>query len=223
MNLRKNPEKDVRRFSGLFFQIGLLSALLITVSAFEWSSPEEKPVVNDPDTLFGEDDIFPPITEIEEKKPPKPKKIQFIEVKKEDPEEPVPEDLVPDIMAPPVNEPSPETLPEIKENVDDEPVPYTDEMPTPVGGYDAFYGYVAKNITYTRQARNLHLQGKVFVQFVVDKDGRITQVEVVRGLGAGLDEEARKVMENSPAWNPGRQSGRRVKVRMIIPIHFKLQ
>lgn len=205
----------------LFFQIGLLCALLITVSAFEWTTKKEKPVVTNPDALHDGDDFIIPVTKIEDKKPPKPKKINPVEVKNDEPEDPLP--AMPDLMVKPVPVAPAGPLPEWKEETDDKPADYVDTMPSPVGGYEAFYQYVARNVTYTRQARELSLEGRVFVQFVVDKDGRLTEVKVVRGLGAGLDEEAKKVMENAAPWNPGRQSGRRVKVRMIIPIHFRLQ
>ncbi len=149
--------------------------------------------------------------------------MEFIPVETLDDDEPIdPQDVIGDWNGPEVAL-DPEPMPQLTDEKAEEVVTYTDEMPTPVGGYDAFYQYVAKNVEYTRQARNLRVEGKVFVQFVVDKDGSITQVEIARGLGAGLDKEALEVMQQSPKWNPGRQSGRFIKVRMIIPIHFKLQ
>lgn len=195
--------------------------MLITVSAFEWHTPKEEPVVTEPDRLWDDIDFIQP-TVIEMEKPPKPKKVVFIPIETLDDDEPIdPEDVIGDWDDLQIDvDPNPLPPP-----VEDEPVEipnYAEVMPTPVGGYDAFYQYVAKNVDYTRQARNLHVEGKVFVQFVVDKDGSITQVEIARGLGAGLDHEALEVMKNSPKWNPARQSGRFVKVRMIIPIHFKL-
>jgi protein TonB len=62
----------------------------------------------------------------------------------------------------------------------------------------------------------------VYVQFVVDKSGNITQVEVIRGIGAGCDEEAERVVKASPKWKPGKQRGQPVRVRMVLPITFKL-
>ncbi len=66
------------------------------------------------------------------------------------------------------------------------------------------------------------IEGKVFVEFVVDKDGTITNVKAIKGIGAGCDEEAKRVIEGAPKWSPGKQRGRPVKVRMILPITFKL-
>ena len=93
----------------------------------------------------------------------------------------------------------------------------------PMGGYEAFYTYVAKNVKYPAQAQRMGLEGRVFVQFVVDQSGKLTSIEVMRGIGAGCDEEAIRVLENAPRWEPGKQRGRAVKVRMVLPITFKLQ
>ena len=66
------------------------------------------------------------------------------------------------------------------------------------------------------------IEGKVFVQFVVDKDGNLTNVQAIKGIGAGCDEEAVRVIAKAKRWSPGKQRGRPVKVRMILPITFKL-
>jgi len=68
----------------------------------------------------------------------------------------------------------------------------------------------------------MRIEGRVFVQFVVDKDGSITNVEVLKGIGGGCDEEAVRVVKNAPKWNPGKQRGRPVRVKMVLPITFKL-
>jgi protein TonB len=86
-----------------------------------------------------------------------------------------------------------------------------------------FYKYVSKNIEYPKQARRMGIEGKVFVQFVVDKDGSLSDVKVIKGIGAGCDEEAIRVLKESPKWTPGKQRGRPVRVRMSLPIFFKIQ
>jgi protein TonB len=68
----------------------------------------------------------------------------------------------------------------------------------------------------------MRVEGKVFVEFVVEKDGTLTQFTVVKGIGAGCDEEAIRIMQEAPAWEPGKQRGRPVKQRMVLPIFFKL-
>jgi protein TonB len=66
------------------------------------------------------------------------------------------------------------------------------------------------------------IEGKVFVEFIVDKDGSITEVTVMKGIGSGCDEEAIRVIKAAPKWNPGKQRGQPVKVKLIVPITFKL-
>ncbi len=97
-----------------------------------------------------------------------------------------------------------------------------DERPVPIGGMASFYEYIANNLTYPEEARKNKVQGKVFVQFVVDENGNITNAESVKGIGFGCDEEAARVVENAPKWVPGKDKGKNVKVRMIIPVTFLL-
>jgi protein TonB len=97
-----------------------------------------------------------------------------------------------------------------------------DNTPEPLGGMPAFFEYVAKNLKYPSDAREAGIEGKVFVQFVVDTDGKITTVQAVRGIGYGCDEEAVRVISGSDKWKPGMKDGKVVKVRMILPITFKL-
>jgi protein TonB len=89
---------------------------------------------------------------------------------------------------------------------------------------NAFYKYVARKMEgkYPAQARRMGIDGKVFVQFVVNRDGSIQDVSVVKGIGGGCDELAAKVIQESPAWNPGKQRGNAVRQRMMIQITFKL-
>ncbi len=97
-----------------------------------------------------------------------------------------------------------------------------EDQPTPIGGITEFYEYVQSSMIYPEQARTKGVEGKVFVQFVVDENGKLTDVKAVKGIGAGCDQEAVRVIRESDIWNPGVQSGKRVKVRMILPITFKL-
>ena len=90
------------------------------------------------------------------------------------------------------------------------------------GGPDAFYGYIRKEIMYPLQAREKGIEGRVDVQFVIGKDGSISDVGVINGIGAGCDEEAVRVVQNAPRFKPGSQNGNPVRVRMVVPIVFKL-
>ncbi|GAB3915457.1 M56 family metallopeptidase [Mucilaginibacter boryungensis] len=91
------------------------------------------------------------------------------------------------------------------------------------GGLPAFGNYLSKNIRYPAVARENHVQGKVFLTFVVEKDGSITDIKVLRGIGSGADEEAVRVIKNSPKWKPAMQNGRLVRAQFTVPISFALK
>ncbi|MBL7858312.1 MAG: TonB family protein [Cyclobacteriaceae bacterium] len=97
-----------------------------------------------------------------------------------------------------------------------------EESAEPVGGMSAFYEYVSKNIAYTERAKNEGVEGKVFVQFIVEKDGRITEPMLLKGIGSGLDEVAFDLVKNAAPWIPGKQKGEPVRQKMVLPIVFKL-
>lgn len=117
-------------------------------------------------------------------------------------------------IAPPVVE-----APPPKEQVFDR----VEQMPQFGSGDKELMEYLAKNIKYPAIARENGIQGTVVVQFVVDKDGSITQPQVVRGIGGGCDEEALRVVRGMPKWQPGKQQGREVKVKFTLPIRFRLE
>jgi len=95
--------------------------------------------------------------------------------------------------------------------------------PAPAGGMGKFYEYLGKNIRYPAVAKENGTQGKVFLTFVVEKDGSLTDVKVLRGIGSGCDEEAMRVLRAAPRWKPGIQNGRPVRVQYNVPISFTLQ
>ena len=83
--------------------------------------------------------------------------------------------------------------------------------------------YLSKNIRYPEQAKETNTEGRVTLKFVVNEDGAVSDIKVVRGIGAGCDEEAKRVLASMPRWKPGKQNGRAVKVYYTLPIMFKLQ
>jgi protein TonB len=117
------------------------------------------------------------------------------------------------------------TAEKIVEEKDEKPevFTYVEEMPSFPGGQDEFLTYVASHIQYPEIAKRAGVEGKIFVSFVVGKDGKVSDVEVVKGIGAGCDEEAVRVIRGMPKWNPGKQNGRPVHVKVSVPIIFKLQ
>jgi TonB family protein len=97
-----------------------------------------------------------------------------------------------------------------------------EEQPQYEGGMDAFYTYVANEMKYPLQARQKGVKGRVDVQFVVEKDGSLSNVEAIKGIGAGCDSEAVRVVQKASGFKPGTQRGRPVRVRMSMPIIFQL-
>jgi TonB family protein len=97
-----------------------------------------------------------------------------------------------------------------------------EQQPEYEGGMEAFYKYVSSEMTYPLQARQRGIEGRVYVQFVVEKDGSLSDVKVIKGIGAGCDSEAVRVVQNASSFKPGTQRGRPVRVRMSMPIIFKL-
>jgi len=223
MEAKKNPKADLDKKAGLFFNIGLAVSLLLTITAFEWRFYDDGALVD----LGQVDDNFEDLMEIPptEQPPPPPPVIQQPEIIEVPDEEEIEEEIEVNldveitestVIEDVVFEEAPE------EEVAEEIFTIVEDQPEPTGGMGAFYTYVGKNLKYPNQARRMGIEGKVFVQFVVDKDGSITEVQAIKGIGAGCDEEAVRVISEAPKWKPGKQRGRPVKVRMILPITFKL-
>lgn len=100
---------------------------------------------------------------------------------------------------------------------------YVEEMPSFPGGEEALLSYISRSISYPEIAKRAGVEGKIYIQFVVNTDGKVSDVAVAKGIGAGCDEEAVRVVRSMPSWKPGRQNGHPVNVRISIPIVFKLQ
>jgi len=107
--------------------------------------------------------------------------------------------------------------------VSDEVFDVVEQQPNPEGGMVGWNTYLARNIKYPLEARQQGVEGTVIVVFEIHTDGTIHNVEILRGIGGGADEEAIRVVQNAPKWEPGRQQGRAVKTRMRLPIRFKME
>ncbi len=223
MEPKKNPKYSLDNKRGMFFNIGLIVAILFVITAFEWKFYDKVVVVQEESASQVAEELIP-VTEQPPPEPPKPKAVatEFIEVLEEEEIEIPDIDIVIDQEEMETYQPPVITEPELEEEVTDQPFLIVEDMPEPKGGYEAFYAYVADELKYPRSALNLGVEGKVFVRFVVDERGKITRIEVVKGVGAGCDEEAIRVVSNAPDWKPGKQRGKPVKVQIIIPIVFKI-
>ena len=221
MELKKHPSVDLRKKYALFLSIGLLISLTLVTTAFEWRT-YEGPVVDITSVTLDDGDLpeIMPVTIINPPPPP-PKAITVVEV----PDEEEVEDIDVVIEMPELHEPvaPPIEFEEVPEEEAEVIHLVVEEKPSFEGGIEAFYRYVSKNLKYPNTAKRIGVEGKVFLSFVIDKDGSITQVEVLKGIGGDCDEEAVRVLENAPRWNPGKQRGKAVKVRMQLPIVFALQ
>lgn len=90
------------------------------------------------------------------------------------------------------------------------------------GGDNARMDFLVKNLVYPKHAREAGIEGTVFVTFVIEKDGIVSNIEIIRGIGGGCDEEAVRVMKLMPKWTPGKQNGKEVRVQYNMPLKFKL-
>lgn len=225
MEAKKSPKADLEGKKVIFTQLGLIIALAAILLAFEWKS-YDKTVEG-----FGErivEDITEEIIPITEQKvkpppPPPPKKVVQINIVEDDVE--VEEDLLIDVEADEETEMD-EYIPiEIDEEVVEEAPIFTvvESMPEFKGGMGELYVYLGNNIKYPVMAKESGIQGKVYVTFVVERDGSITDVKVLRGIGGGCDEEAIRVVASMPKWKPGKQRGKPVRVQYNLPVRFTLQ
>ncbi len=114
-------------------------------------------------------------------------------------------------------------LAQVEEEAEEEYVYETIERaPEFPGGEQEFYDYISEEIKYPAKAKELGQEGSVYVQFIIEKDGSVTNVIVIRGVSTSIDEEAIRVISQMPKWTPGYQDGEPVRVQYVIPIHFYL-
>lgn len=97
-----------------------------------------------------------------------------------------------------------------------------DELPNYPEGDQARRQYLMDNISYPKKARESGVEGTVYTTFIVEPDGRITNIEILRGIGGGCDKEAIRILENMPRWEPGKIDGEAVRVKFNMPFRFKL-
>ena len=95
-------------------------------------------------------------------------------------------------------------------------------MPEFTGGMEAMMKYLSGNIKYPEEAKDKGVSGRVFISFVIEKDGSVSSAKVMKGIGGGCDEEALRVVNAMPSWKPGLQKGKPVRVSYMLPINFKL-
>ncbi|MDA3865558.1 MAG: energy transducer TonB [Salinivirgaceae bacterium] len=228
MEVKKNPIVSFRKLKGTFMLAGLVSVLGLLLVAFNWNSATG--IASDLGQVMGvsleeemiqtqrRDKIEPP--------PPPPSKKNVIEelTVVEDDEE-LDDELDIDTEA------DEETMIKQTTIMIDEPIEEEEEeihinvqqMPEFPGGDLALLKYIKLETKYPDIAIRNDIQGRVFVQFVIGKDGSINQVEILRGVDPSVDKEAIRVVKSMPKWRPGKQNGKPVFVRYQVPINFKLK
>lgn len=225
MEAKKTPKADLTRKTGMFLNLGLAVAVGLTLWAFEHKSYDDGALKD----LGQVSDNFEEILDIpvtEQPPPPPPPPIEQ-PVIKEIPDEVKIEDKIEVNFDVDVKETTVikevviADVPVVVEKVD-EIFDVVETQPSPPGGMSAWNKYLQDNLKYPTQARRMGVEGSVIVVFVVNTDGSIQDVEVLRGIGGGCDEEAVRVVKGAPKWEPGKQRGRPVRTRMRLPIRFKL-
>ena len=210
----------------MFMQIGMIISLLVAWLAFEHKSYDKREI--DPSLLNREIAVDEEMVEITKQEEPKPQPVevpqqttqleivdddvetQDIEINAEVEQNEVIEEYVPVEV-------------EEEEVQEQEIFQIVEEMPSFPGGEAELLKYVATHIKYPQIARETGIQGRVFVGFVVEPDGSVSNVKILRGIGGGCDEEAVRVIKSLPKWKPGKQRGKAVRVSYQIPVLFKLQ
>lgn len=226
MEVKKNPHVDAERSRRPFFFLGLFFSAAFVFMAFTFgydsnSGGSGDNNANNRDVAFDVVDVdeppppeeTPPPPDTPEVPPPPSDDVKEVEKEEEQTKVSI---APPDVAPPPVTTapPPPPPADEIFDVVEDEPA-----FP---GGEEAMQKFIKSNIKYPEMSIQMGDQGKVFVRFVVEKDGSISNVTIARGVTPELDKEAMRVVRNMPKWSPGKQRGRPVRTNVVIPIVFKL-
>lgn len=220
MALRKHEKFDLRNKYPIYVEIGLIATLALLIVAFrvDWSPSNDFDIVMPEQEQINMEEVKQ-TTQIEQPPPP-PKPPVPVEV----PDESILEDDELDLDAsldldePISNTPPPPPAQEEEKEEEPEIFVIVEQMPELIGGLAA----IQKKITYPEIAKKAGVEGRVIVQFVVDEQGNVADPQVVRGIGAGCDEEAVRAVQQAK-FTPGQQRGKAVKVKMSLPITFKLK
>ena len=227
MEIKKYDRVNLDKKRGIFFEIGLILALGLVLLAFEWTSkPEEVKGFEREETAEIIQESVPVTRQQKQRRPPPPpppKTTEVIQI--------VDNDVVlQDELNLQTTEADQETRVTIdafmkdEEEEEDQIFVKVEDMPEfRGGGVDAFRRYIQKHLDYPVMAAENGIEGTVYLQFVVNKDGSISDVSILRGVDPALDEEAKTTVQEAPDWEPGRQRGRPVRVMFSIAIAFRIE
>lgn len=226
MEPKKTKKADLNEKRFLFFNIGLSVSLGLAIMAFNFKIYDDTTAKDLNNVAVVVDEIIePPSTE---QPPPPPPQIQQPEIVEVPNDTKIQEEIKINMdIETHTDQHVAEVAPVIQPVEEEKEDPHqifvvVEETAVPIGGMTAFYEFVKEKLKYPAQARRMDIEGKVFVEFVIEKDGTITDVKTVKGIGAGCDEEAIRVVAMSPKWKPAKQRGKSVRQRMVLPITFKM-
>ena len=226
MEEKKSPKANLENKKLMFIQIGLIISLVLAWAVFEMKSYDKREI--DESLLRQTEVLDEEMVEITKQEEPKPQPVEMpktttqLEIVEDDVEvedieinaEMDQNEVVEEYVAPVIEE---------EEVVEQEIFQIVEEMPAFPGGEAKLMEYVGKNVKYPQIARESGIKGRVFVSFVVEPDGSVSNVKVLRGIGGGCDEEAMRVVKAMPKWKPGKQRGKAVRVSYMLPVNFQLQ
>jgi len=225
MQVKKSEKASLEHDKLIYVLMGLVFVLSLVYVALEWTEREvTKYEVTDTEFLFEEEVEIQQTTQ-ETPPPPPPPAVQEVEVlnvvednvETETIEVTTEETETEVVIAAPVEAP-------VEEEEEEVVFVVVESMPEFPGGQQALFKYLSENVKYPVIAQENGIQGRVICQFVVNKDGSIVDVEVVRSGGdPSLDKEAIRVIKTMPKWKPGKQRGKPVRVKYTVPVNFKLQ
>lgn len=229
MEVKKTPKADLENKRNVFLMLGLVVALGVVLAAFEWkTTPKAATDLGQVQQQEVEEEIIPITREQEVKPPPPPpppKVVEVLNIVDDDVE-------IEDELEIEDTEADDETIIDVapvietqEEEEEEEAKVFfiVEDMPEFPGGELALRQYIANAIKYPVIAQENGIQGKVYVTFVVDKDGGISDARIARGVDPSLDKEALRVVNQLPKWKPGKQRGQPVRVSYTVPINFVLQ
>jgi protein TonB len=230
MEQRKTEAANLENKKGFFLEIGLAVTLLAFLGIFEWSTKVEKAeeLVGNQTAVEEVEEIMITRQEDLQVPPPPPPKQQVAEIleildDKVEVEDIAPIEELDDEDKVDFSAPVEEIVQEEEKPEEPEIFFIVEEMPQFPGGETALRKYIAENVRYPEMAKENDIQGTVYVRFVVDEKGKVTNVELLRGVDPLLDKEALRVVSSLPNWKPGKQRGKAVKVSHSVPIKFALK
>ena len=227
MEVKKSSKANLENKKSVFMQIGLVMVLSIVLIAFEWTTTDVNLDTSLLDNELVVEEEIVPITRQEEQKPPPPPPPQVTDVLNivdDDVEIDDELDIVDSEMTDDrVFDYTISMDVEEEERADTEIFTIVEEMPDFPGGQEALMKYLGSSTKYPAIAQENGIQGKVIVNFVINQNGEVTNVTVVRGVDPSLDKEAMRVVLAMPKWKPGKQRNKPVRVAYTVPVNFILQ